>query len=547
MADPPPPNQGPPGTPGPQGQPQRTNGDPPSQQVTQPIHYGQPYNFAVSPGAQFTFAPALPPNTMMVPRSPAMIPPNSPAMMPSNHPTMMSPVPPPRHFFRGSVSLQQQQQQAYEQRLLSLSPQQRTQFHRYAQARRLQQQALLQSSPPSQQERHQFVSSQNFRFTQEPNFQMNQPSNLRQARPNAHFNLPPNVGRPIPAFHPVNLGQSASNPPPNYPVNRGQPILPQAGQSAFEAFARQVVHDMNTQSAEEFIHGRRPQAPVLVGNRPVFQHPQQQAPHRPISHHPVPQQQYSPQLSRPSSPILYHPQPRPVIFQRALPGASFTPCPAKPSQHQRWRSSKGSKLVMEMGDPSTSDGRMAAANSSTNFGPLGSSPEQKGNLLRDQASEDSGYNTREQSNSIPPAHDTTAVDAETTKLDEQRQSAAVLHEPFGTVLPALGMATQTLHAAATHLAQSTPQPLQQGPAGDNEDFSSATLADIDPSYQAVDVVDGFLIDDEPEGWGNTNVDDLVGVLDSYLNVEEEAKEFVFPQAATGQFSAEKIRKSVPFM
>ena len=374
---------------------------------------------------------------------------------------------------------------------------------------------------------------------------MNQPSNLRQAHPNAHFNIPPNVGRPIPAFHPVNLGQSVSNPPLNYPVNRGQPILPRAGQSAFEAFARQVVHDMNTQSAEEFIHGRRPQAPTLTANRPIFQHPQQQAPHRPISHHP--QQQYSPQISRPSSPILYHPQPRPVIFQRASPGASFTPCPATPSQRQRRRSSKGSNLGMEIGDPSTSDGRMVPANSSTNFGPLGSSPEQRGNLLRDQASEDSGYNTREQSNSIPPAHDTTAVDAETTNLDEQRQSAAVLHEPFGTVLPALGMATQTLHAADTHLAQSTPQPLQQGPAGDNEDFSSATLADIDPSYQAADIVDGFLIDDEPEGWGNTNVDDLVGVLDGYLNVEEEAKEFVFPQAATQQFSADKIRKSVPFM
>jgi hypothetical protein len=202
---------------------------------------------------------------------------------------------------------------------------------------------------------------------------------------------------------------------------------------------------------------------------------------------------------------------------------------------------------MEMGDPSTSDGRMVPTDSSATLGPLARSPEQRGNLRRDQASDDSGYNTREQSNSIPPAHDTTAVDAETTSLDEQRQSAAVLHEPFGTVLPALGMATQTLHAAATHLAQSTPQPLQQGPAGDNEDFSSATLADIDPSYQAADVVDGFLIDDEPEGWGNTNVDELFGVLDGYLNVEEEAKEFVFPQAATGQFSADKIRKSVPFM
>ena len=190
---------------------------------------------------------------------------------------------------------------------------------------------------------------------------------------------------------------------------------------------------------------------------------------------------------------------------------------------------------------------MVPANSSTNFGPLGSSPEQRGNLLRDQASEDSGYNTREQSNSIPPAHDTTAVDAETTNLDEQRQSAAVLHEPFGTVLPALGMATQTLHAAATHLAQSTPQPLQQESVGDNENSSSATLADIDPSYQAADDVGGFMIDDEPEGWGNTNVDDLVGVLDGYLNVEEEAKEFVFPQVATEQFSADKIRKSVPFM
>jgi hypothetical protein len=203
---------------------------------------------------------------------------------------------------------------------------------------------------------------------------------------------------------------------------------------------------------------------------------------------------------------------------------------------------------MDMGDSSTSEGTMGPADSSTNAGTLGGSPAHRGNLL--PASDDSGYNTREQSNSIPPAHGTTAEDAETKNLDEQRQSAAVLHEPFGTVLPALGMATQTLHAAATHLAQSTPQPLQQEPAGDNEDSSSATLADIDPSSQAADVVDGFVIgdDEEPEeGWGNTNVDDLVGVLDGYLNVEEQAKEFVFPQAATQQFSADQIRKSVPFM
>lgn len=201
-----------------------------------------------------------------------------------------------------------------------------------------------------------------------------------------------------------------------------------------------------------------------------------------------------------------------------------------------------------MGDSSTSDGTMGPADSSTNFGILGGgSPEQRGNLLRDPASNDSGYNTREQSNSIPPAHGTTADDAETRNLDEHRQSAAVLHEPFGTVLPALGMATQTLHAAATHLAQSTPQPLQQELAGDNEDSSSATLADIDPSNQAADVVDGFVIGDDSEEWGNTNVDDLIGVLDGYLNVEEQTKEFVFPQAATQQFSADQIRKSVPFM
>ena len=206
---------------------------------------------------------------------------------------------------------------------------------------------------------------------------------------------------------------------------------------------------------------------------------------------------------------------------------------------------------MDMGDSSTSEGTMGPADSSTNAGTLGGSPAQGGNLL--PASDDSGYNTREQSNSIPPAHGTTAEDAETKNLDEQRQSAAVLHEPFGTVLPALGMATQTLHAAATHLAQSTPQLLQQELAGDNEGSPSATLADIDPSNQAADVVDGFLIGDEPdepdepEGWGNTNVDDLVGVLDGYLNVEEQAKEFVFPQAATQQFSADQIRKSVPFM
>ncbi len=91
-------------------------------------------------------------------------------------------------------------------------------------------------------------------------------------------------------------------------------------------------------------------------------------------------------------------------------------------------------------------------------------------------------------------------------------------------------------------------PLEQEIAGDNEDCSSATLADIDPSNQAADVVDGFVIsDDSEDGWGNTNVDDIFGVLDGYLNIEEHAKEFAFPQAATQQFSADQVRKSVPFM
>jgi hypothetical protein len=150
-----------------------------------------------------------------------------------------------------------------------------------------------------------------------------------------------------------------------------------------------------------------------------------------------------------------------------------------------------------MANSSAKDSTMGMGDSSTNISTMDRG-DQRGVLQRNVGSDDSGYHTREQSSSVPPARGTTA-NAPTASLDDQIQSASS--------------------------------------DGDEDQIDGSLVPHEQERF-----------DDDAAGWGNTNNADLDAILGDVLEgVDTAAKDLIFPEGSGDDWTAEDVNKSVPFM